>query len=350
MHKKEGNARSQRQLSNQETRTLIDFLYNKEQQDINRQRNASSAAKARARSEARNARDQALQLLDLETRAEPSGLETDLIENIWRIDRAGVRFAYEAFVNLRLRGEYLQKLKKISSISQRIVRKLMANDRDLLVEYIETKVEKMTVLYNTWLQRKMPGWRGYLDKQTRGLASMIENIVLPQTEDIAILEAALNQEMRLVFLFKESNVRELLNRVRRIGDALVLVTLGVIAWHAAQSQNPSVELVKMGLSAGAVISTSAYGISLGQAFGRIVGANAIFISGVLGGVIAGFLVGLAAESLIDALFEAFMINGIPPLLVRPLFGDPLISELSWTSHAELSTQLSAQLINTGSLH
>jgi len=322
-------------------------LYTREQQDIDRQRNTSSAAKAKARSEARNVRDQALRLLDMETREDEPGPEADLIEKIWQINRAGIRFAYEAFVNLRLRSEYLQQLNKISSVSEGIVRKLIANDSELLAEYVATNVDQMTLLYNTWLQRKMPGWSGYLDKQTRSLSSMVENIRLPHTEDTAVLEAALNRELQSVFLFKETKVSALLNQVRHIGDALVLVTLGVMAWHAAQSKNPSVDLVKMGLSAGAVISTSAYGISLGQAFGRLVGANAIFISGVLGGLIVGCLVGLAADSLFDALFEALVTTKIPRLLVRPLFGEPLIAELTWTSHAELSTRMVTDLFDKG---
>lgn len=206
-------------------------------------------------------------------------------------------------------------------------------------------ITKMRIneFYQKFLGVVSPIW----DAKTRMVLQSLDHIridtelqYLKLPEEMSEREYA--QVIKSTFRETALNFSRSLKELDSLGDALLIVAIGIMIWNVGESQNPKLESIKDILSLGVSLAGGTLGAWAGAAAGSIGGPIGVYIGGILGGLISAFLSGIAADSIFDAMLKAWGPSN-PSQSAQLLFGGPVLYELQLPDNMTLSQSFISNL-------
>lgn len=330
------------ELDNETVQRLIDELHMHEVDTIDQFRYRNPQARSNDFHDCSQAYQTAHDLLEMETN-QSMQQEKSSTQDLWNAARAGIRFSYETIRNWKLRGEYLNRIKKIitdNEYNYQINNFLIDEDDDTNYTQLREKLyQALNKEVNNYAESTSKIW---------GLAARSQQLSAKDFVKGAKIIPNFNITQYIVEHAGESQMR-VLSYMRFFGTTMIVFTLGMIAWEIMDSKTKINTSSEMLVSLGGALG----GGTLGEAgaslllFGWVVADEAAqAVVGVLGGLIGSFAGGMAAASLFGALMNAFIYTPEDHKWREELFNRPILYELKLPDNMSLSSSLVVSLTNS----
>lgn len=250
------------------------------------------------------------------------------LDYVWNSVRAGIRYCYEMLKGWDVREIILKKIDEIRKSkstydSEHGVFEI-SNDTEMFSKY-ETPEEfyagvnkQIDEIISNQISKT---WSAALMSNVKSFDRFSKNIIPID---------------RYTYQNAGAGQLQMLKYMRYFGAAMFVFALGVVAWQTAQSQNLTKTGVELVISVGGAWIGGALGEMGGYLlFGWVTsGPIGLAVGGILGGLIGAFSGGLAAESLFEAMLNAFFYAPEMSPLSETLFSGPMKYELS--SHSSIN--------------
>ena len=319
-------------------RQLATTLYGREYQAISKTRFPSTTDRLKALHFAKDARDQAHQLLEVEDNALPPTTpeQKRASEEVWKRMRACLWGAINAIRNMQLRSEYIGKIKSQAlsakaeidprgPIDDARLKRLKAladqasKDRNGAMETTRSKLSKSSQKFSEWLKSEGMTLDKLADKYAR---STFDNKIF---KELNPAEKARVYAEIIEASGRSNGIVDALSKVQgALSIALVIILAGVVVWDVISARDPVLQAtrdvwvvtggVAAGLAADTLVTTAISSALVTAGATETTVAAVAFIGGFVAGFVLAVVVSAVADGLFGLMVHAFSLH-IPPQLM-----------------------------------
>lgn len=309
-------------LNKQDLKVLMDRVHTNEMQTILQYRYSKPDARSKDIYWSNQAYREANDLIEAIPSEPYSGNEDSNLKNhIWSVAGSSLLFSVLAIKNLQLRANYIHYSK---NLALQEINQLTGKTDPAGRAAIKKNTQRMSVIFEQY------------EEENEDSLSLAHDYVEDDSPPVEPLSPPMDT------IEPPKNPGQLLKNIKFGGEALFVLTLGVMIWTIQESRNPQLSTIKNTLNLVATGAGAVLGTQAGIAAAGILAPEAVIIGGILGGIICSFVSGMAANSLFDAVIQAFMAPPSPKLTAN-LFGQPILYEIQLPDNLSLSTSLSKSL-------
>ena len=323
-------------------RQLATTVYGREHSAISKTRFSSTTDRLKALHFAKDARDQAHQLLEVEDNALPPTTpeQKRASEEVWKRVRAYLWGAINAIRNMQLRSEYIgkiksqalsataeigvhgplddAKLKRLKALTDQAIK-----DRNGVMVTTRSKLTKSSPKFSEWLKSEGMTFDKLADKYAQHIYGKIFKELVGTAKKVIRVYAG------IIKAAGRSN--EIVDALSMVEDglsmALIIILAGTVVWDVTSACDPVTQAirdvwVKMEGAAGGftgytLASTAISSLLVGRGVAQATAAAVALIGGIVAGFVLATVVSVVADGLFSLMVDAFSLH-IPPQLMTSL--------------------------------